>query len=187
MDNDNIKQLLQNFLLNASIIVFKNVEFNPPTKEIYEIQEGESSAVRFQKKDFSRIVNSFEQKIIDLEDFKKLFDFIKTNIKYYASHLDTLQHIPFFLLIDFCKNHSMYINKNGKLSIDDLVNQLNNFLYCEYLDYIDLIPLLNFHSKTNEILLRKHIKIRRISNKEIFFIIIPKTVCFSTMRIMNML
>jgi hypothetical protein len=127
LDNDNIKQLLQNFLLNASIIVFKNVEFNPPTKEIYEIQEGKSGAIRFQKIDFSRIVNSFKQKIIDLEDFKKLFDFIKTNIKYYVSHLDTLQHIPFFLLIDFCKNHSMYINKNGKLSIDDLANQLNNF------------------------------------------------------------
>jgi hypothetical protein len=52
------------------------------------------------------------------------------------------------------------------LNIDNIVDQLENFLDSQNLIYIDLIPLVNFHLDSNEVKLSNNIKIRKISNKE---------------------
>ena len=109
--------------------------------------------------------------IKELEEFRNLLSFLKTKVRYFHDDINKLESLPFLILRRFLEI-SLLVNQKGELSgetpqiVDMLLKEVKSYLYDEFLEFVELIPITRFESNVDNIAIENRVTIRRMMNEE---------------------
>lgn len=165
-----LEQLFYNFIEKAGSLVADKIKTNPLlSTEVFEIQE-EHSAKILRIPDYSKALSSIETEVENLQEFEEFLTFIQNEAKSFEHDPDFRFMLKSLILrvLDVLSRSDDHETSNYDLkeNISSVMEELEHWLYDEYVEFVELIPLMAFEADSNLLAITEGVTIRSVTKEE---------------------